>query len=865
MVKETIISVRTGDAVANLEQLKAKIKDAKDNLATLELGSKEYNQQLLELQAAQNMLRDAMHGTTASFADLSKAVADNTVQFDKNNEILTMEGVSYNALVHKLGELKQAWRSTTDEQKRAQLGEQINNVNDKLKGMDKTVGVFGRNVGNYIGAVDHLAGALGSMGGGARGLIAPIKGVTLGFQTLSATPAVAILGLLANVLSAVIKALKSSEQGTQAMTAAMAPFQAIGDVVTKMLQGLGKAIVWVVEKFSALTQAIFKNNEATEKRIALAQKEKQITEQTRKTLVANAEAERDIAELRAKASDKATYSAKERLGFLQEAGELERQIAERAYEDAKLQYEAIRLRNSTTESSTEDLQKEAEAYAAMVKAETSYYNQIRTINAGITKARREETQELINENKKKEDARKAELESYRALLQQEIELSEKGSEERLAKQKELLQREYDAAVQNAKDKITNQETLNRTLLALQKKYQNDLNKLETTNQQERDDETITQMRLAQSKMRENSLEYWNQEIKIRRRVYATLQQADGESEDAFELRRVKAQQAIQEAVGKALDTVQAGAKKRLEVQAKTAEQTTENVLYYNAEILDAEARSIEAIGQLKTESYDEYQSRLLDAQAKAKAAWNEYDQYIIDQQILTQENQMNEYREGSLRYLQQALYLKELEMNSVHKLEEESDAEFKARLLASEKEYYAARSALAQGFVNTLSNVAGGVSDLMGTIADLYESNTNATAAEQIKAKNLRIAGATIDMFSGVVTAIAQAQELGPVLGPIMAGVNAAAVITAGMANINKIRATQISTSSAPSTSAPEVPAVVEAPTVTPTVQEYRNITSQSEEDRLNRMASEQRVYILSSDLEADRNATHVRTRETTF
>ena len=864
MVKETIISVQTGAAVKNIAELRENIKKYKGDLEAAALGSDEYKKALQDLQANQQMLRDAMHATTASFEDLNKAVLESTVDFDKNNEIVTMEGVSYNALVNKLADLKQAWRSTTDAQERAKLGERINNVNDKLKGMDKTVGVFGRNVGNYIGAVDHLAGALGSMGGGARGLIAPIKGVTLGFQTLSATPAVAILGLLANVLMAVIKVLKSSEEGTQAMTAAMAPFSAIGDVVTKMLQGLGKAIVWVVEKFAALTQAIFKNNEATQKRIELAQKEKQITEQTRKTLVANAEAERDIANLRAKASDKATYSAQERLGFLQQAGELERQIAERAYEDAKLQYEAIRLRNSTTESSTEDLQKEAEAYASMVKAETNYYNQIRTINAGITRARREETQELINENKAKEDARKAELESYRALLQQEIELAQKGSQERYDKQKELLDKEYEAAVQNAKDKITNQETLNRTLLALQKKHNNDLRKLETENQNEQNENTLAGMRRIQEGRRKDSLEWWQDEVKIRRQMYFTMQKADGENEDAFQTRREKAYKSVKEAIEKTIEITRAGEQTRRQVIAKSGEQTRESELFFQAQMLQDQADYIKARGKTDKQNMDEYQVELLDAQAAAKAAWDELGDYQIEQERLGLENRMNEYRDGSILYLQQAVYLKEYELKTLHKLEKESNEEFRARQLAAEKEYYDARKALANGFVATLSTVAGGVSDLMGTLADLYESNTNATKAEQIKAKNLRIAGATIDMFSGVVTAIAQAQEMGPILGPIMAGVNSAAVIAAGMANINKIRATQISTSSAPSTSAPEVPAVVEAPTVTPTVQEYRNITSRSEEERLNQIAN-QRVYILSSDLEADRNATRVRTQETTF
>lgn len=864
MVKETIISVQTGAAVKNIAELRENIKAYKQILSEAEFGTEEYKEAIDQLQASQQMLRDAMHNTSASYEELNAAVSENTVQFDKNNEIVTMEGVSYNALVNKLADLKQAWRSTTDEQKRAQLGEQINNVNDKLKGMDKTVGVFGRNVGNYVGAVDHLAGALGSMGGGARGLIAPIKGVTLGFQTLSATPAVAILGLLANVLMAVIKALKSSEEGTQAMTAAMAPFSAIGDVVTKMLQGLGKAVVWVVEKFAALTQAIFKNNDATQKRIELAQKEKQITEQTRKTVIANAEAERDVAELRAKASDKATYSAKERLGFLQQAGELERQIAERAYQDAQLQYETIRLRNSTTESSTEDLQKEADAYAAMVKAETNYYKKMREINAGITEARRAETQEFINENKAKEDARKAELESYRALLQQEIELAQKGSQERYDKQKELLDKEYEAAVQNAKDKITNQETLNRTLLALQKKHNNDIRKLDTQNQDEQNENTLAGMRRIQEGRRKDSLQWWQDEVKIRQQMYFTMQKQDGENEDVFQTRREKAHKAVLDAIDKTLEITHVGEKTRQTIIAKSNEQTKENTLYFNAVMLQAEADYIEERKKKREQSEDEYQVELLDAQAAAKAAWDEYGEYQIEQERLTLENRMNEYRDGSLLYLQQAVYLKEYELKTLHKLEEESNEEFRARQLAAEKEYYDARAALANGFAQTLGTVAGGVSDLMNTLADLYESNTNATKAEQIKAKNLRIAGATIDMFSGVVTAIAQAQEMGPILGPIMAGVNSAAVIAAGMANINKIRATQISTSSAPSTSAPEVPAVVEAPTVTPTVQEYRNITSRSEEERLNQIAN-QRVYILSSDLEADRNATRVRTQETTF
>ena len=55
-----------------------------------------------------------------------------------------------------------------------------------------------------------------------------MKNVTAGFKALSATPAIAILGLLANILSEVVKAMKSSEEGVEGMTAAFGVFSGIG-------------------------------------------------------------------------------------------------------------------------------------------------------------------------------------------------------------------------------------------------------------------------------------------------------------------------------------------------------------------------------------------------------------------------------------------------------------------------------------------------------------------------------------------------------------------------------------------------------------------------------------------------------------
>lgn len=866
MDKEVIISVKTGEAVQNVAQLRENIKQYKSDLEGLDLSSQEYQDTLLLLKQNQDALRQSMYLTSESLDAITQAAEANNIAFDDNNKLVNANNVSYNALVNTMGQMKQAWRSTTDAAERAKLGERINAINDQLKGMDASVGKFGRNVGNYIGAVDHLASGMSAMGGGARALIAPLKGVTMGFQTLSATPAIAILGLLANILTAVIKALKSSEENTQALSQAMAPLKAIGDAVTKVLQGLGTVIVKIAEGFSKLTQAIFKNNEATQKRLELAQREAALAKQQRQTLMQNAEAERDIAELRAKASDRENYTAAQRLAFLKEAGDLEQEIAARALEQAQERYRILHETNQLTQSSQEDLDKEAQAYADMVKAETEYYNKMRTINAGITRARREETQALINENKAREDARKAELEAYRSLLQQEIEISEKGSEERLTKQIELLDLELEAAKQNARDKIKDETTLNRTLLALDKKYYADRAKLEYTNTKEQNDASVSAMREMQAHRAKNSREWWSDEVKIRRQIYFTMRQEEGELDSDFKIRRQQQYDSVLEAMNKVNEATQKGVQTRLKLEQLGTAQTRENQLLFNATMLQDQADYLKERGKKNGQELEDYKVELAEAQKAAREAWDALGEYQLEQQRLALENEMNAETEGSLRYLSKQVELKRYELDTLHKMEEESDEEFKARQLAAQKEYYDAQVELADAYVSDLETAFGGISDLFDSLADTYESNTDATKAEQEKAKNLRLAGAYIDMFSGVVSAISGAMTLrNPFLAASMAAINSAAVIAAGVANINKIKATQVSTTSAPTTTEAAVPAVVEAPTVTPDVDQYRNLTSASEEERLNRMASAQRVYILSSDLEAERSASRVRVRETDF
>ena len=161
---------------------------------------------------------------------------------------------------------------------------------------------------------------------------------------------------------------------------------------------------------------------------------------------------------------------------------------------------------------------------------------------------------------------------------------------------------------------------------------------------------------------------------------------------------------------------------------------------------------------------------------------------------------------------------------------------------------------------------ATGTADLLGAIADAYESNGELTEKEEKRVKNLRIAAATINMLQGAVTAFATAQELGPIAGPIVGAINAAAVVATGIANIAKIKATNVSRDSAPTTTAPtQAAATVSAPTIETAVPTTTVVNGASTEAALNNAAKNRKVYLVYSEAEAMGEQVAVTENESSF
>lgn len=195
----------------------------------------------------------------------------------------------------------------------------------------------------------------------------------------------------------------------------------------------------------------------------------------------------------------------------------------------------------------------------------------------------------------------------------------------------------------------------------------------------------------------------------------------------------------------------------------------------------------------------------------------------------------------------------------------EIDAYF-AEIQQKEKESQKRSEEMAQARVDTMFSVANATGSVLGTLADMYESDEENAEKNAKKIKALRIAEATINTISGAIGAFMQASSsMPPPFGVIVGAAQAAAITAAGIAQIANIKKTNVSANGTSSQSISAPSASVSAPNVETSLASTRNITTASEEERLNRMASDQRVYILQSDIEAAGEQSKVQVEESSF
>lgn len=402
--------------------------------------------------------------------------------------------------------------------KGTQLRDHIKNLTAELSIAEEESGRFQRNVGNYPDVFSKAAAGGNSFAqsilqqaNAGQGLIPILKG--MGTQILAigkaivANPIGAIITAVVVVFMALKKAIETSEEATNSLTRIMAPFKRILDAVLYVLQilvegllkgaeavmGLYRAISKLSENLPIVGQYMKEFNDEVDKSIQLEKDRQQLAKDERKFTEDNAKAQRDIAELRAKAQDKENYTAQQRLEFIKEANKIEQENA-----DTSLKLAKERLR--TAEVEAERMHGNAETEKELSQLRADVYNTEKQHSETRRKLLREENtfrDEIASDEKKRADvAKKAIEESIKnAKERAAAELSAARSledglltliEDERQKQRQTIEISYSRQIEDLQKRLNTEKNLtikarkdiNELIKNLEDQKNKDLNKLD---------------------------------------------------------------------------------------------------------------------------------------------------------------------------------------------------------------------------------------------------------------------------------------------------------------------------------------------------------------------------------------------------
>lgn len=842
----TILRVDTKEAVRSINDLRDNIKALKEQVSGLDIGSEQYKKTLTELVTNQNALRNAMNATTASMSDVAKAA---TGAANANTGMAD----TYNGLVAQMANMRREIRnvnvSTAEgmEEFKRQAAE-IAKVNAKLKEMDALTGNYQRNVGNYRSAFNGLNNAMAQV---VRE--APAAAISMNTFFLAISNNIPILadqiGMLReqNRLAAekgeqtvsVIKALvKSFFSWNTVMTAVIVVFTMFGDKILSFIGNLfkgKKAVDDMTTSLNEMKEAM--DTDSIGSQIAnyrsLAQMYREIGD--------NAEEKRKFIEEYREEIDKTGVSVKniydaDKL-FIDNADEFETAVKQRAMALAGMELAAEQYKKAVEQSvqDEDDLSSarrgRAQAYAQYQQAENTYgaYKNFpqygRIIDAykrqyqdmdAMVKEIEGRTQAFVKAGDQYIDASNAlNREADKVLNLDEEQGGTGGGSSATSTDNtlELLRKREDARIAlmeegMLKDLELNRVNYERQIEDLKIQLETEENLTETGRQAIMD--TIVYLTEKQEQEKLQIIADYNQrELEEYQKLEDEISRQEAKSiKDSFKEEERQNRQTATENSGK-LAAVDKGTQQRLADNKST-------------------------IGQKAWEEQENEYKIIQEGNQRKLDLLNQFAQDALEAGNL----------DGYLEYQQQVSDLS-VEM-------QQKENEEKKRLYEQDK----------NARVQTMQAVASSTSSILNSIADMYEANGDDSEKAANQVKNIRIAAATIDTISGAIGAYMQATAtIPPPAGVIVGAVQAAAVIAAGMAQIAQIRNTKVDKDSAPSTT----PAVVSAPTLNPEVSQVRNVTSASEEERFNRMAGDQRVYILQSDIEAADNRRKVQVEESSF
>ena len=426
-VKTYEVDISTKQAQENVDELNKSLEAQVDLIDDIEKEIRGYEKQLEKTSktdlAARKKINDKIKETKERLKDEKVALNDVKKEQQKANQVLKEATENQAEYSGALGLLDN------------QLGGAIG----KITGMTQAVGgatkgfnlmkiaIIGTGIGALIIALTSLTAAFTSSEKGQNKfakIMGVIGSVVDNVTTLLSDLGLKIISVFEDPKQAIIDLKDAIEENiTNRITSLIDTFGFLGSAIKKVFQrdfsgamedakkagssyidtmtGVKNTVDKIGESVSGLTDELIREGKIAAK---IADQRAKATELERDLIVQRAEADRKRAELLEKAVDKEKYNLQERIGFLEEAGRLEEEITNKEIEAAQLRLEAKIAENKQADSTTEDLNKEAELKAQLIQLETARLTKAKEVTSQIIGLKAEERakDELAKNEKKAE-------------------------------------------------------------------------------------------------------------------------------------------------------------------------------------------------------------------------------------------------------------------------------------------------------------------------------------------------------------------------------------------------------------------------------------------------------------------------------
>lgn len=402
---QVIVDIGLDALIASLRELQKQYEANTAAMKAMRDEGKQDSDEYIQLTQANKVLRQEMNGVEKSI--------QNNIKAEKAQEGSLIQ------LRAQLANLNKQYDSMSGFERMGTAGEELRSkikaLSDNISSLEANTGRYQRNVGNYKSALEGLSGGFKAAGLSTKGLDQSLK-------LLNGNPIMLFLTAIVAVVRQLIQAFKGNEQATMALKQAFSAFNPIIDaakrgleafanvvvkVVTGAVNGLTSAIGWLLDRVQDIGEMFGADwhmgdnfREGVQAARELQAAENDYIKNKRAWSVESAKIDREVADLREKASDKEKYNAQQRIDFMDKAIALETRKAEQEKALAEQNLANLQAEAQRSANSAEANEKLAEAERAVIEADTRLADTKRNLNRQRQQAVREingETEAIVKQ------------------------------------------------------------------------------------------------------------------------------------------------------------------------------------------------------------------------------------------------------------------------------------------------------------------------------------------------------------------------------------------------------------------------------------------------------------------------------------